>query len=212
MAGKRRSRGVREVPPPGAVTWRGNEQIRAALVPIDALSEDPENARTHDERSIATIAASLEEFGQQRPVLCDAGRVVRAGNGQLLAARRLGWTHLSAVRSDLEGARLLAYSLADNRTAELAGWDDTRLLEHLRAVQSDPSGGAAATGFSEAEIEGLADRIAQALLEATPPDGPPDPTPDFRPGDASEQGRLDEPGRAECPACGHTFVPDIRRR
>jgi DNA modification methylase len=49
---------------------------------------------------------------------------VRCGNGTLEAARRLKWTEIECVTSDLSGAELAAFAIADNRTAELAGWSD----------------------------------------------------------------------------------------
>lgn len=94
----------------GAVVWKGPPELRPLLRPIAELREDPNNANTHDERSIAEIAQAYDRYNQQRPIVCDAAGVVRAGNGQLAAARRLGWTHIAVVRSDLQGAELTAFS------------------------------------------------------------------------------------------------------
>ena len=56
---------------------------------IADLSEDPANARTHSERNIDAIVASLRRFGQQKPIVVDSNGVVRAGNGTLVAAKAL---------------------------------------------------------------------------------------------------------------------------
>ncbi len=119
------------------------------LLPITALSEDPANARRHPERNLDQIRASLRRFGQQKPIVVDATNVVRAGNGTLAAARSLGWTTIAAVRSDLPRTELTAYAIVDNRSAELAEWDD----EMLSAALADPDLGD--LGFDEAEIEKL---------------------------------------------------------
>ena len=63
-------------------------------VAIDALTVDPANVRGHSGRNLEAIAASLRAFGQQRPIVVDRDGVVIAGNGTLLAARQLGWTHI----------------------------------------------------------------------------------------------------------------------
>jgi len=128
-------------------------------LPIAALSPDPANARRHGERNLEQIKASLRRFGQQKPIVVDATNVVRAGNGTLAAARALGWTTIAAVRSDLAGADLTAYAIADNRSAELAEWD----AELLSAALADPAVGDC--GFTAAELRQIA---------ALPPDDPPE--------------------------------------
>jgi len=65
----------------------------------------------------------------------DSAGVVRAGNGTLEAARSLGWEELSVVVSDLSGDEMTAFAIADNRTAELAEWDDEVLVATLRALE-----------------------------------------------------------------------------
>jgi hypothetical protein len=48
------------------------------------------------------------------------GMIVRAGNGRVLAARELGWTHLACVVVDESEVEATAFAIADNRSAELA--------------------------------------------------------------------------------------------
>jgi ParB-like chromosome segregation protein Spo0J len=116
---------------------------------ISALSEDPANARKHPTRNLEQIKASLRRFGQQKPIVVDATNTVRAGNGTLAAARALGWTTIQVVRSELPKTELTAYAIADNRTAELAEWDN----EVLAATLADPEIGD--VGFLEEEIAKL---------------------------------------------------------
>ncbi len=130
-------------------------------LPIADLSPDPANARRHGERNLAQITASLRRFGQQKPVVVDANNVVRAGNGTLAAARALGWTTIAAVRSELAGADLSAYAIADNRSAELAEWD----AEMLAATLADPAVGD--VGFTPAEV----DELAGVPVDDAPPPG-----------------------------------------
>jgi ParB-like chromosome segregation protein Spo0J len=84
-------------------------------VPIDSVSPDPANVRKHGVRDIDAIKASLKRFGQQHPILVDKRGVVRAGNGRLEAMRQLGWSEVEVVYTDLEGAELAAFAIADNR-------------------------------------------------------------------------------------------------
>jgi ParB-like chromosome segregation protein Spo0J len=92
------------------------------------LVYDPRNSKKHDEKNIIAIAASLERFGQRKPIVVRDG-VVIAGNGTLEAARRLGWVSISTTEAPLSEIEARAYALADNKTAELAKWDDGQLSE-----------------------------------------------------------------------------------
>ena len=122
---------------------------------IDELSADPANVRKHDERNIETIMGSNRRFGQQKPIVVDKSGVVRAGNGQLEAARRLGWETIEVHVSELQGSEMVAYAIADNRTAELAEWDDEILAAELNRLMSDDESLVDAAGFSESDLEAL---------------------------------------------------------
>lgn len=101
-------------------------------ISIAELSLDPKNARKHSQRNLEAIAASLLKFGQRKPLVVHRG-VVLAGNGTLEAARSIGWTEIevSEVPDDWDDETAKAYALADNRTAELAEWDESELAKQL---------------------------------------------------------------------------------
>ena len=100
---------------------------------IDSLRSDPRNARKHGKKNLATIRASLQQFGQRRAAVIRSDGTVLAGNGMLEAARSMGWTELSVtvVPDEWSDEEARAYALADNRTGELAEWDVAVLDEHL---------------------------------------------------------------------------------
>ena len=101
------------------------EPLRGLAVPVADLHLDPANARRHGDRNVEAIAASLSRWGQRAPLVVQRdGMVVRAGNGRLEAAKRLGWTHVAALVVDEGSVEATAFAIADNRTAELAEWDD----------------------------------------------------------------------------------------
>jgi DNA modification methylase len=107
---------------------------------IADLRPDSRNARKHGKRNLATIRASLEQFGQQRAAVIRSDGTVLAGNGMLEAARELGWTDLAVtvVPDGWSDEQARAYALADNRTGELAEWDVAVLDDHL--VELEVSG------------------------------------------------------------------------
>lgn len=139
------------------------EPLRALAVPIDTLTLDPANARTHDERNLSAIKGSLSRFGQRLPIVVQKqGLIVRAGNGRVMAARALGWTHIAAVVVDESEVEATAFAIADNRSAELAEWDDESLAKLL---QSLPEDALAATGFSTDDLAELLDKLTPRIVE-----------------------------------------------
>lgn len=155
-------------------------------VKIDSLSTDPANVRVHDERNLSAIVASLRRFGQQKPIVIDTDGVVRAGNGTLEAARRLGWDAIDAVTTELDGVEVTAYAIADNRTADLAMWDEQALSEQLQSMQQVDADLLAAVSFSESELEKLLSQFEPLTSDES-------------------QGQLDETAKVTCPECGHEF-------
>ena len=115
--------------------------LRPLAVPIDALTPDARNARTHGEENLEAIRASLKRFGQREPLVSNRnGGVVESGNGRLEAAKSLGWSHVAVVWVEDDPAAELGYKVADNRTAELAEWDDDKLyllIEEVREAEPD---------------------------------------------------------------------------
>jgi ParB-like chromosome segregation protein Spo0J len=158
-------------------------------VKISDLSQDPANARKHDERNLAATIASFRRFGQQHPIVIDRNNVVRAGNCRLDAAEAMGWETIKAVRSNLSGSDAIAYAIADNRTAELAEWDEDVLAAQLQGLLTDDEALLEAAGFTEGELEKLLDDEL-----------------DDEPGDNTEE--IDPDGfemDCTCPKCGFEF-------
>jgi len=153
--------------------------VKTERVTIASLLFDPANVRKHGERNLDAIKASLARFGQQKPIVVDGDGIVRAGNGTLMAAKALGWHEIEIVRTNLRGSEATAYAIADNRTAELAEWDEGALAEQLAALQIDDEALAAATGFDASEIERMA--LPVDVVEDEVPEVPVEPI--TKPGD-----------------------------
>jgi len=141
-----------------------NAKLIPELLPVDKLISDPANARKHNERNLETIKASLQAFGQQKPIVVGKDNTVVAGNGMLQAAKELGWTEIEAVRTKLTGAERKAYAIADNRTAELAEWDWSKLADSLQELDNGQFN-VDLTGFSGADIESLMHGLDNAAIK-----------------------------------------------
>jgi ParB-like chromosome segregation protein Spo0J len=107
--------------------------LKVESVSVNDLELDPNNARRHNARNIEVIANSLKTFGQRKPLVVTRDNIVVAGNGTLEAAKSLGWQEISIARvpEDWSHEQVVAYALADNRSAELAEWDTQVLADQL---------------------------------------------------------------------------------
>ncbi len=136
-------------------------------IKISALRPYPKNARTHSPKQIRQIAKSIKSFGFTNPVLIDKDNCILAGHGRVEAAKLAGLTEVPAVViSHLTPAQKKAYILADNRLAELSGWNKDILkieLEELQRIDCDFD--LTLTGFEAPEIDVLLSPITPAMEE-----------------------------------------------
>jgi DNA modification methylase len=152
------------------------------LRPLDAVRPYANNPRQNDD-AVDAVAESIRRFGFRQPIVIDADGVIVAGHTRFRAAQRLGLATVPVhVATDLTPDEVRAYRLADNKTAELASWDDAMLsieLDALRGAGIDWT----LLGFNEEELAKL---LAPAGTEGlTDPDAVPEKPADpiTKPGD-----------------------------
>jgi ParB-like chromosome segregation protein Spo0J len=105
--------------------------------PVESLIPYARNARTHSEQQVHKIASSMREFGFTNPVLIDETGEIIAGHGRVMAAKHLALPEVPClILTGLTAAQRQAYVLADNKLAELSGWDEELLAQELKTLQS----------------------------------------------------------------------------
>jgi DNA modification methylase len=145
---------------------------------IDRLIPWVRNPRTHSDAQVSEIAASIEAFGFNNPILVDTKAGIIAGHGRLLAAQKLGLTEIPVIVLDhLTEAQKRAYIIADNQLAINAGWNEDLLRAELAALQAEDFD-VGVIGFEDEELarllaaqdatEGLTDEDAVPALPETP--------------------------------------------
>jgi len=113
-----------------------NPELKLLEVSINDLSLDPSNVRKHSDKNMSAITASLNKFGQQKPIVASSEGVILAGNGTYSAAKELGWEKIAVVKTDLiDPIAQKAYAIADNRTNDLSNFDDILLKESLEFLE-----------------------------------------------------------------------------
>jgi ParB-like chromosome segregation protein Spo0J len=126
-------------------------------IPTSSFKPYSANPRTHTKKQVRQIAESIKTFGWTNPVLIDAGDTIVAGHGRVEAARLLGLPAVPVLRiDDLSEAQIKAYVIADNKLAELAGWDKEILAKELELLtQLNIDFDIEVTGFEMGEIDVL---------------------------------------------------------
>lgn len=123
-----------------------NNVVLNKLIPY--INNPRENAGAIDK-----VAASIQEFGFQQPIVIDQNNVIIAGHTRYLAAKKLNLQKVPVtIATELSEYQIKAYRIADNRVAQESKWDDELLnieIGDLEKNEFDLS----LTGFNEDELE-----------------------------------------------------------
>jgi ParB family chromosome partitioning protein len=135
------------------VVHKVHDSLKGMLVPIVDLQPLESNPRIGN---VEAIASSYNEFGQLKPIVVrlndDGPATVIAGNHQVEAAKRLGWTHIAALPLDADDKKAIAFALADNRTMELGHTDNDMALGMIVEVMDDYGDLIEGLGWDDFEI------------------------------------------------------------
>lgn len=111
---------------------------------------------------VDAIAESLRKRGQYRPIVVNIGThashdfEILAGNHTYMAAKKLGWETIQATTVDVDDEQAAQIVLADNRLADLGGYDDQALADLLSSID-DLEG----TGWEQDDVDGLLDALSE---------------------------------------------------
>lgn len=142
-------------------------------VPVERLRTLKGNPREGD---VEAVARSLAKFGQRKPVVAQVSSgEITAGNHTYLAAKSLGWTEVAVVWVEEDDASAKAFSLADNRSAELGGFNSQLLLTMIQEVQEEDESLMYAASYSDKDVN----ELLASLVEDEPE--PEEPAEESRP-------------------------------
>lgn len=106
--------------------------MKIQSLPISSIHPYPNNPRVIGDRAIAAVAASIEKFGWQQPIVVDRDNVIVVGHTRRLAAIHLGLEEVPVlVADDLTEDQINAYRLMDNKAGEFSEWDDDALQAEM---------------------------------------------------------------------------------
>ena len=123
------------------------------LVDVTKLKGYDKNPR---KGNVKAIAESLETNKQYRPIVVQKStNKILAGNHTWRAAKELGWKKIAVVFVDVNDEEAKRIVLADNRTNDLAEYDNKILAELLQDL-----GTGIGTGYSESDMEAILNATA----------------------------------------------------
>ncbi len=133
-----------------------NIDIQVERWPIERLIPRANNPRTHSRAQVASIAASMREWGWTNPILVGADDDIIASHARLLAAEKLGMGEVPVILlGHLSPAQRRALVIADNQLAiEGAGWDEEMLRVEL-AILHEEDYNLDLVGFDDVELQRL---------------------------------------------------------
>jgi ParB-like nuclease domain len=103
-------------------------------VPLALIKPYWRNPR-HNAAAVDAVAQSITDYGYQSPIILDTKHVIIAGHTRYKALQKLGWESVPCVVADMPAAKAKAYRIADNKSGELASWDNDNLIAELREIE-----------------------------------------------------------------------------
>jgi ParB-like chromosome segregation protein Spo0J len=157
------------------------DKLKVQYISINNIVPYENNPRNNQD-AIPAVIESIKQFGFRNPMILDKENVIVAGHTRYEAAKALGMTEVPVIYADdLSEEQVRKFRLVDNKTAEFAGWDFSKLEEELESLNFDDYDWGFNTSGENVDIDGL-----------------------FT--DAPEK-EPEKPKQIQCPHCGQWFTP-----
>jgi DNA modification methylase len=131
--------------------------LKIESVPIGMIIKNTRNPRRNEE-AVEPVARSIQTYGFLNPLITDEDLNLAAGHTRLEAAKRLGLTEVPVIRvPGLVGSRFQGFAIADNKTAEIADWDQDLLAKIVAELNCDVDFDLSSLGFDDMELTKLLD-------------------------------------------------------
>ena len=135
---------------------------KLVTVKIKDLKPNKNSARLHSEKNKHVLCSAVQHFKILNPPMVDQNKNIIAGNLRYEVAKELGYEEIQVIQIEhLSKDDIRAFIIAENKIAEMAGWDKEILkieLQYLTDIGYDTT----LTGFDIAEIDLI---INDAVIE-----------------------------------------------
>ena len=101
---------------------------------LDEIFPYEKNARKNDD-AVEYVANSIKEFGFKVPIVATSDGEIINGHTRFKASKLLGLEKVPVIiADDLTDEQIKAFRLADNKTGEIADWNESLLIKELEEL------------------------------------------------------------------------------
>jgi ParB/RepB/Spo0J family partition protein len=112
------------------------EETAAEWCAPSTLRPWPGNPRKN--QPVKTVAESIQKYGFGSPIVARrANREIIVGHTRWMAAKKLGLSRVPVRFLDIDEKKARELALVDNRSSELADWDDSKLAEAMLKLDEE---------------------------------------------------------------------------
>lgn len=107
------------------------------MIKIGDLKPYENNPRNND-NAVEYVKNSIKKFGFKVPLVIDKNNVIVTGHTRYRASQELGLKEVPCIiADDLTEKQIKAFRIADNKTNDMAEWNDDLLSIELKDVMED---------------------------------------------------------------------------
>ena len=142
-------------------------------VKIEEITPDANSPRIND-AAVESVAKSIEKFGFIGAIILNKDKVIINGHTRVKACKKLGMETVPAIIVDhLTKEQEDALRIADNKTGEIAEWNEDLLRAELKALE-EAGFGIEDLGFDNSELEALLEGDVSVSVGETDPNAAPE--------------------------------------
>lgn len=144
--------------------------VNVRIAEITPYANNPRN----NDGAVESVAKSIEKFGFIGAIILNKDKVIINGHTRVKACKKLGMETIPAIIVDhLTKEQEDALRIADNKTGEIAEWNEDLLRAELKALE-EAGFGIEDLGFDNSELEALLQGDVSVSVGETDPNAAPE--------------------------------------
>lgn len=144
--------------------------VNVKIAEVTPYANNPRN----NDAAVESVAKSIEKFGFIGAIILNKDKVIINGHTRVKACKKLGMETIPAIIVDhLTKEQEDALRIADNKTGEIAEWNEDLLRAELKALE-EAGFGIEDLGFDNSELEALLEGDVSVSVGETDPNAAPE--------------------------------------
>ena len=144
--------------------------VNVKIAEVTPYANNPRN----NDAAVESVAKSIEKFGFIGAIILNKDKVIINGHTRVKACKKLGMETIPAIIVDhLTKEQEDALRIADNKTGEIAEWNEDLLRAELKALE-EAGFGIEDLGFDNSELEALLGGDVSVSVGETDPNAAPE--------------------------------------